>query len=197
MLRREIVSLKSKIVEITEEHKIDMSLNTKTMNSIVKMHEKALDDKTSELAGIRQELQTVKFCEQLQKIEDLERNESTMSNCEDCFKKSNLPSNKAQFTVEVSNKSFAKKSGLNHCKVGDQLVLAAHSQNKQEKSHQCKFENCGKVFTRKNGLNLHMNRHTGKKPFKCKSKDCKKWFADSGTRDRHSKRVCNITVTRT
>jgi hypothetical protein len=59
-----IVSLKAKIVEVTEEHKSTMSLNAKTMNSIVKMHEKAqeaLEHKSNELINIKQELQTVNY----------------------------------------------------------------------------------------------------------------------------------------
>ena len=74
-----IVSLKEKIVEITEEHKISMSLNAKTINTIVKNHEKALDDKTNELAQIKQELQSVNVTNQklLQKIQELETNNDT------------------------------------------------------------------------------------------------------------------------
>ena len=59
---QENASLKAKIVKITEEHKSEMSLNAKTMNDVVKMHEKtkeALDEKTNELANIQQELQSV------------------------------------------------------------------------------------------------------------------------------------------
>ena len=42
----EIVSLKTRIEKITNEHKITMFQNMKTVNSIVKMHEEALDNKT-------------------------------------------------------------------------------------------------------------------------------------------------------
>ena len=71
-----VVSFNKKIVEITEEHKITMSLNAKTMNTIVKIHEKALDEKTNELAQIKQELQSVNVTikELLQKIQELETN---------------------------------------------------------------------------------------------------------------------------
>ena len=58
------VSLKEKIVEITEEHKMSMSLNAKTMNTIVEIHKKALDDKTNELAHTKQELQSVNVTNQ-------------------------------------------------------------------------------------------------------------------------------------
>jgi FK506-binding nuclear protein len=50
-------SLKKKVMEITEEHKVAMSLNSKTMNSIIKMHEKALEDNTNGLKKVREELQ--------------------------------------------------------------------------------------------------------------------------------------------
>ena len=36
----EIMSLKAKIVDVTEENKISMTLNAKTVNSLIKMHEK-------------------------------------------------------------------------------------------------------------------------------------------------------------
>ena len=61
-ISQENASLKAKIVKISEEHKSEMSLNAKTMNHIVKMHEKTqetLDEKTNELANIKQELQSV------------------------------------------------------------------------------------------------------------------------------------------
>ena len=57
---REIASLKAKLVEVMEEHNVSMSLNSKTMNSLVKMQEKtqdALEEKTNELAKIKQEMQ--------------------------------------------------------------------------------------------------------------------------------------------
>ena len=34
------LSLKAKLVEVTEEHKISLTLNSKTVNSLVKMNEK-------------------------------------------------------------------------------------------------------------------------------------------------------------
>ena len=88
-MKSEIVSLKTKLMEITEEHETTMSLNTKTMNSIVKMHEEALGDKRNELANIKQELQRVNVTNQelLQKIQgfeknqELEMNQNTFANC--------------------------------------------------------------------------------------------------------------------
>ena len=71
---QENASLKAKIVKINEEHKSEMSLNAKNMNHIFKMHEKtqeALDEKTNELANIKQELQSVNLTNQelLKKIQ--------------------------------------------------------------------------------------------------------------------------------
>ena len=72
---QENTSLKEKIVKITEEHKSEMSLNAKNMNHIIKMHEKtqeALDEKTNELANIKQKLQSVNLTnkELLQKFQE-------------------------------------------------------------------------------------------------------------------------------
>ena len=72
---QEIDSLKAKLVEVTEEHKVSLTLNLKTVNSLVTMHEKtqeALDEKTNELAHIKQELQRVNATHQelLQKIQE-------------------------------------------------------------------------------------------------------------------------------
>lgn len=76
-----IVSLKAKIVEINDEHKIAMSLNAKNMNIIVKMHEKAMERKTNELAIINQELQSSNIINQelLQKIEELRTIKNTFA----------------------------------------------------------------------------------------------------------------------
>ena len=60
----EIASLKTRIEKITDEHKIAMVQNTKTVNSIVKMHEEALENKTKEVANIKQELQKLEVTNQ-------------------------------------------------------------------------------------------------------------------------------------
>ena len=75
----EILSLKTRIKEITNEHKIAMFQNTKTVNSIVKMHEEALDNKTKEIANTVQELQRLEVTNQelSQKNQELEKIEKT------------------------------------------------------------------------------------------------------------------------
>ena len=82
---QEIASLKAKLLEVTEEHKISMALNAKTVNSLVKMHEKtqeALEVKTNELAKIKQELQTVNLTnlELLQENQELKMNKNNFAN---------------------------------------------------------------------------------------------------------------------
>ena len=73
--------LKAKIEEITDEHKIAMSQNTKTINSIVKMHEEAMDDKRNELTKIKQELQSVEATNQelSQKVQKLEMEKTILA----------------------------------------------------------------------------------------------------------------------
>ena len=67
-MKSEIVSLKAKIEEITDEHKIAMSLNAELMAN-----------KIRELVNNKQELQSVKVTneEMLQKIQELELNNKT------------------------------------------------------------------------------------------------------------------------
>ena len=45
-----------------------------------------------------------------------------------------------------------------------QLILEARSKTK-DKGYQCVF--CGKYYTRKYGLKIHVRTHTGYKPLKC------------------------------
>ena len=77
----EIASLKAKIVEITNEHEAVMSLNAKKMNSIVKMHEKAMENKDNELTNIKQKLQSSNLINQKlsQELEDLWMNKNVFS----------------------------------------------------------------------------------------------------------------------
>jgi hypothetical protein len=67
-----VVSLQTRIEMITDEHKIAMFQNTKIVNSIVKMHKVALDNKTKELVNVKKELQNFKIitkncCEKFKK----------------------------------------------------------------------------------------------------------------------------------
>ena len=71
-------SLKKKIVEITEEHKAVMALNSKTMNSIVTMHGKALEDKTKELEVAKStNLSLSKKIQELESVQTLRNKENS------------------------------------------------------------------------------------------------------------------------
>ena len=78
----EIVSLKTRIEEITDEHKIAMFQNTKTVNSIVKMHKEALENKSKEVANIMIGCQRLQVSNQelLQKNQELEMNKNNFYN---------------------------------------------------------------------------------------------------------------------
>ena len=72
--------LKEKVMKITEEHKVAMSLNSKTMNDIIEMHEKALDDKNNELNNVKVDLQIAKstnsaLSNRVQKLESSSNNQ--------------------------------------------------------------------------------------------------------------------------
>ena len=57
-----IVSLKARIKKITNDHKIAMFQNKNTVNSIVKMLEEALENKTKEEVNITQRSQIKSCC---------------------------------------------------------------------------------------------------------------------------------------
>ena len=70
----EINSLKVKVTVITKEHRSEISRNSKTMNNIVKMLEKALEGKNNELNNIKKELNVSKtanseFSKRIQELE--------------------------------------------------------------------------------------------------------------------------------
>ena len=70
----EINSLKVKVMVITKEHKGEISRNSKTMNNIVKMLEKALEGKNNELNNIKEQLNVSKttnleFSKRIQELE--------------------------------------------------------------------------------------------------------------------------------
>ena len=120
----EIVLLKTKIVEITNEHKIAMSLNAKTMNSIVKMHEKAFEEKTNELVNIKEELQKVKVTneELLQEIQALKMNKPNFSTNDSLEKFQEIK----PFTCKYCEKSFLHIHGVKkHVKIHHATISKA------------------------------------------------------------------------
>ena len=98
----ENTKLRARISEVTEEYKTILLLNAKNTDSIIKMHEKSLDDKTNELANTKKELQSVKKTnhELLQKIRELKTNKNTFEN--------NVSLEVKPFSCRYCNESFVQ-----------------------------------------------------------------------------------------
>ena len=140
----EIILLKAKIVEITDEHKIAMSLNAKTMNSIVKMHEKAIEDKTNELANIKEEFQKVKVTneELLHEIQALKMNKPNFATndslekyheikpftCKHC-EKSFLHIHEVKKHIKIHHATISKASNKTTISIGGQDFVSNDNQN--------------------------------------------------------------------
>ena len=128
----EIVSLKARIVKNTDEHKIAMFQNTKTVNSIVKMHEEALENKTKEVANIMQELQRLEVTNQelLQKNQELGMNKNNFANNHSLERShENKP-----FSCKYCDKSFLQvHEVIEHIKIHSS-ILEVKDLKKQVKS---------------------------------------------------------------
>ncbi|RUS74799.1 hypothetical protein EGW08_017428 [Elysia chlorotica] len=61
------------------------------------------------------------------------------------------------------------------------LLPQAYFANKSKKGHLCIY--CGKVYSRKYGLKIHMRTHNGYKPLKCKI--CSRPFGDPSNLNKH------------
>ena len=98
----ENTKLRARILELTEEYKTILLFNAKNTDSIIKMHEKSLEDKTNELANTKKELQSVKKTnhELLQKIRKLETNKNTLAN--------NVSLEVKPFSCRYCNESFVQ-----------------------------------------------------------------------------------------
>ncbi|KAI1285381.1 PR domain zinc finger protein 13 [Halotydeus destructor] len=56
-----------------------------------------------------------------------------------------------------------------------------YSVTKEPKTHECMF--CGKLYTRKYGLKIHLRTHTGHKPLQCRH--CGRPFSDPSNLNKH------------
>ncbi|EEA18864.1 DNA-binding transcription factor [Talaromyces marneffei ATCC 18224] len=59
---------------------------------------------------------------------------------------------------------------------------------KHKRKHQCTLPGCGKLFTQKTHLDIHMRAHTGLKPFKCNEPQCGQRFSQLGNLRTHERR---------
>ena len=145
-------SLQKKIVEITEEHKGTLSLNSKTMNSIVKMHEKALEDKNNELNKVKDELRVAKSINLKisKKIQQLETFNVSKEN-----ESKNL---EKKFCCVICDVRFAYKQSLMKHKA------SVHEGKKPFKCEICKHGFITKHLLRRHNYSIHE-----KKVFPCPS----------------------------
>ena len=112
----ENTSLKAKMVEITEEHKVALSLNSKAMNSIVKMHEKSLKDKDIELKRVCEEHQIVKVAN-LEFSKRIQEPDIAYTNQVSAEKKSTNSGFQTFDRLEESKQSLNKKQKYENQKV--------------------------------------------------------------------------------
>ena len=153
------VSLKEKIVEITEEHKIAMSPNAKTMNTFVKIHEKALDDKTNELAYIKLDLQSVNVTNQelLQKIQEFEPNNNIFVD-NVCLERNDEVK---PFSCKYCDESFVQVHEVReHVKIHESVLEGEHDttiETTLEVHEKIAFpcSNCNQEFTSENMRDKH------------------------------------------
>lgn len=60
-------------------------------------------------------------------------------------------------------------------------ITSTHTPTKEPKTHVCMF--CGKLYTRKYGLKIHLRTHTGHKPLQCRF--CGRPFSDPSNLNKH------------
>ena len=109
--------------------------------------------------------------------------------------------NRNQFKCDISNNCYPCKSTMAQhmnsrsvarpfkCDMCPKTFSVIKSLRRHRKihfppTHKCDF--CPKMFTSQQSRNLHMNTHTGNKPFECGQ--CHEKFVDSGNLSRHKQR---------
>ena len=193
-----------------------MALNSKTMNSIVTMHEKALEDKTKELEVVKSTnlslSKKIQELEGIQTLVNIENNNMPESASESNEKKNMLKQGKAQiFTMKTDFKqkpfqcenfdaSFNSQSDFidNVISVHEECIICGlsfllsgefldHVSNFHEGK---KAQECSKIC--QESLKSHKITHTVQKLFSCKS--CSKEFKHKSSLNSHVKRCSKAKV---
>lgn len=108
------------------------------------------------------------------------------------------------FMCDICKKTFSLKRSLrvhimsSHCTTSKTFkcdicnyscismsILKTHKNNVHPNEHRFICSECGKTFKQKNYLQIHMNTHTGEKPFECPFDDCSKRFSGQSQRSEH------------
>jgi len=89
----------------------------------------------------------------------------------------NLQMNSGMLSPNVMMSSEKMKMNCNH----EDIVNDLNSKKVGNKGYLCEL--CGKLYTRKYGLKIHMRIHTGFKPLRCKF--CQKRFGDPSNMAKH------------
>ena len=188
-------SLKEKIIKIAEENSAAMSLNSKTMSSIAKMHEKALDDKNNELNNVKGDLLIAKstnlaLSNRVQELELSSNNQvyDTKEKFKPNLKTFDNEETLANFYVNFQKK---KKVADKESKTARPFTYESHRKSekacdRQKTENVFTFDTCPKIFKTKKGLSQHRQTHDMNfRKLCCPQEKCGKKFYNKTSFDNH------------
>ena len=195
LMSSENISLQEKFIKIAEEHSAAMSLNSKTMSSIAKMHEKALDDKNNELNNVKGDLLIAKstnlaLSNRVQKLELSSNNqvhdkkekfnpnlktfdnEKTLANC--------------YVNLQKKNEVAAKESKPARPFAFDSHRKFKKACDRQNTENVFTCDTCPKNFKTKKGLSQHRQTHDkNSRKLCCPQEECGMKFYNKTSFDNH------------
>ena len=192
LMSSENKSIKETISKITEEYKASMSLNSKTMNSIVKVHEKSLDDKDNELKKVKEDIQVAKSTNVAlsNRVQELE----SSSNNQVHDKKEKVKPNLEAFDNEkilVNYYVNSKKVADKESKTARPFACESYRKSKkaydrQETANMFTCDTCPKIFKTKKGLSQHRQTHDkNSRKLCCPQEECGMKFYNKTSFDNH------------
>ena len=192
LMSSENYSLKEKFIKIAEEHSAAMSLNSKTMSSIVKLHEKALDDTNNELNNVKVDLQIAKSTNVAlsNRVQELELS----SNNQVHDKKEKFKTSLKTFDNEETLANYyvnLKKVADKESKTARPFAYKSHRKSKkacdrQETENVFTCDTCPKIFKTKKGLSQHRQTHDkNSRKLCCPQEECGMKFYNKTSFDNH------------